>query len=247
MRRYDPGYVDLKAKLDAGVIGRAAARALRAPQPERPPVLRQRDDHHRQRRPRGRHRRAGCSGEEIVHVRRAHAARARRTRARACRTRSSCCFTTDVRRARRRRGVRHRGLRLRHPLRDRGGGRARSRCPLGRRARGFEERFDDAYRQRAAARGSPRSSAAPSPTARARGTASPRRPCAPRASMSLREGCDARVELGDAPHGRRAVAPPALGPWMTKNLLPNVLTAVAAVLVIVLGVIAITRRVTLNG
>ena len=33
MRRYDPGYVDLKARLDAGDDRRAAARPLRAPQP----------------------------------------------------------------------------------------------------------------------------------------------------------------------------------------------------------------------
>ena len=52
MRGFDPGYVDLKARLDAGAIGRGRCSCTaRTATPFVHGVLRQRDDHHRQRRP----------------------------------------------------------------------------------------------------------------------------------------------------------------------------------------------------
>ena len=62
MRRFDPGYVDLKARLDAGEIGAPLLHALRAPQPERPRLLRLGDDHHRQRGARDRRRALAARG-----------------------------------------------------------------------------------------------------------------------------------------------------------------------------------------
>ena len=88
MRRYDPGYVDLKAQARRRRDRPAGDRPLRAPQPERPRVLRQRDDHHRHRRARGRHHalaaRAGDRARD-----RDDAAPVVPRAARACATRSS--------------------------------------------------------------------------------------------------------------------------------------------------------------
>ena len=73
MRRYDPGYADMKARLDAGAIGAPLLVHCAHRNPSVHVVLRLGDDHHRHRRPRGRHHR-WLLGEEIMRVDRAHAA-----------------------------------------------------------------------------------------------------------------------------------------------------------------------------
>ena len=133
MRRYDPGYErDEGSGSTTARVGAAAARPLRPPQRRRAAELHVGDADHELGRARDRRHRAGCSGEEIVARDRARAAldragarRPARPAARAARDRE--------RRAGRRRGVRQRALRLRHPLRARR--RDRARCALGRAGR----------------------------------------------------------------------------------------------------------------
>ena len=105
-------------------------------------VLRQRDDHHRHRRPRGRHHalaarpgdraRAGDDAAPVISRARGPA----RPAARDLRDRG--------RPARHRRGVRERRLRLRHPLRGRGRG-GHGRAAASRSSQNFQQRFATAY------------------------------------------------------------------------------------------------------
>ncbi len=55
MRRYDPGYADLKARLDAGAIGAPLLVHCAHRNPSVHDFFDSRDDHHRHRRARGRH------------------------------------------------------------------------------------------------------------------------------------------------------------------------------------------------
>ena len=151
MRRFDPGYVDLKSAPGRGRDRRAAADALRAPQRQRPRLLRLGDDPHRLRGARDRRRALAARRRDRARDR----ARPRRAPRASWTARPAAAAARDRERpARRRRGLRQRGLRLRHPLRGRGGGRdaraaaPRPSPPRARRhaiAADFRERFATAY------------------------------------------------------------------------------------------------------
>ena len=156
MRRYDPGYADLKARLDAGQIGAP----LLVHSAHRNPSVHSFFDSAMIITDTAVHEidiTRWLLGEEITRVTvlspRAHFARSRGP------ARSAAHPARDRGRPdRRRRGVRVRGLRLRHPLRDRGGGRHARAAAAGDRVAArpthaeslaippnFQSRFGTAY------------------------------------------------------------------------------------------------------
>ena len=90
MRRYDPGYADMKARLDAGAIGAPLLVHCAHRNPSVHSFFDSRDDHHRHRRPRDRHHalaaRAGDRARD-----RADAAPVRSSARGACAIRSCSC------------------------------------------------------------------------------------------------------------------------------------------------------------
>jgi myo-inositol 2-dehydrogenase/D-chiro-inositol 1-dehydrogenase len=121
MRRYDSGYVAMKAALRDGAVGaplllHCIHRNASVPPDYTSDMLITSSATHEVDIARW------LLGDEIVSA--VVHGRARRGRRAACATRSSSCWRRP-RRARRRRGVRHGALRLRHPLRGRGARRAR--------------------------------------------------------------------------------------------------------------------------
>ena len=141
MRRYDPGYVELKAQLDAGAIGAP----LLVHCAHRNPFVHDFFDSAMIITDSAVHEvdvARWLLGEEIVRVT-VHAPRSVRPRALRPAGSAAAGARDGIRPFGRRRGVRERRLRLRHPLRGRGGDRYLE-LPRGG-GNGFQDRFASAY------------------------------------------------------------------------------------------------------
>ena len=200
MRRFDPAYAAIKARARRGRRGRGPARALRPPQRRRRRAeLHVGDaDHELGRRTRSTSR-AGCSARRSSARRCARRALDQPGARRPARPAARAAGDRE-RRAGRRRGVRQRRLRLRHPLRARG--RDRARCALDEQvAPDFRARFADRLPARAA-RCWVRAAPAARP-GRARGTATRPTRSPTRASSRSPRGRARRSALERAPGALR--------------------------------------------